>query len=519
MTRATICLLGHVALAMSLGACAGETRTVMPHPELTPGARANLELARVQQIALHDYGVLNPDEFAGVAPDPGRRLIYVGTRAGSLLALSMETGEVVWEQQFPGAISSVPKLAADGELMLLGTDNGDLLAIELDTRKTRWSYATLGTIRNEPLVRGGTVFVVNSRDQVFALELTTGAWRWQYEQPYPTEFTVHGHAGLSFLEAEVTQAPDQAASVSGISAEAVLGEGGAAEDEEAETSGDAPAEGDDAAVAGSGAPSGAAPATGAAPASGAAAPATGGAPASGTAAPSGAPAGKSGEAASATGNGSTGGPSSPPSGTIFTGFSNGKVAAIGAQSGEPMWLANVAPPAGGDFVDADGTPLILTDRGELVVTGQSTGVYGLALSDGLQRWYRPLRGAGSVAAGPRGLMIVASALEGVFALEHGGRVRWRQQLNPGFVQTPLIVGDIAFIAHSDDGLLAYDVETGEFLANLNTGSGISGPPVYDGELGRFYTMSNRGMLVVFRTVEDDARGFVRGAAESVPSVR
>lgn len=517
MTRAAraYCLWGHVALAMSLGACAGETRTVMPHPELTPGARANLELARVQQIALHDYGVLNPDEFAGVAPDPGRRLIYVGTRAGTLLALSMETGEVVWEQQFPGAISSVPKLAADGELMLLGTDNGDLLAIELDTRKTRWSYSTLGTIRNEPLVRGGTVFVVNSRDQVFALELTTGAWRWQYEQPYPTEFTVHGHAGLSFLEAEVTQAPDQAASASGISAEAVLGEGGAAEDEEAETSGDAPAEGDDAAVAGSGAPSGATPATGAVAAGGATA--TGAAPASGAAAPAaGAPAGKSGEAA---GNGSTGGPSSPPSGTIFTGFSNGKVAAIGAQSGEPMWLANVAPPAGGDFVDADGTPLILTDRGELVVTGQSTGVYGLALSDGLQRWYRPLRGAGSVAAGPRGLMIVASALEGVFALEHGGRVRWRQQLNPGFVQTPLIVGDIAFIAHSDDGLLAYDVETGEFLANLNTGSGISGPPVYDGELGRFYTMSNRGMLVVFRTVEDDARGFVRGAVESVPSVR
>ncbi|MFY0531213.1 hypothetical protein [Nannocystis pusilla] len=167
---------------------------------------------------------------------------------------------------------------------------------------------------------------------MFALELTTGAWRWQYEQPYPTEFTVHGHAGLSFLEAEVTQAPDQAASASGISAEAVLGEGGAAQDEEAETSGDAPADGDDAAVAGVGAPSGAAPVTGAAPA---------GAPAAG------APAGKSGEAASATGNGSTGGPSSPPSGTIFTGFSNGKVAAIGAQSGEPMWLANVAPPAGG----------------------------------------------------------------------------------------------------------------------------------------------------------------------------
>ncbi|MDC0720025.1 outer membrane protein assembly factor BamB family protein [Nannocystis bainbridge] len=507
------CLLGHVALALSLGACAGETRTVLPHPELTPGARANLELARVQQIALHDYGVLNPDEFAGVAPDPGRRLIYVGTRAGSLLALSMETGDVVWEQQFPGAISSVPKLALDGELMLLGTDNGDLLAIELETRKTRWSYSTLGTIRNEPLVREGTVFVVNSRDQVFALELKTGAWRWQYEQPYPTEFTVHGHAGLSYLAGEgvVTQTPDQAAAAAGIGAEAVLGEPAEAEAEEepSETTGDSPAgDGETAVPVQTGGAKASASGSTSAPAN-AAASGSASAPASGSP-PAGAVLG--GEAAN-------GAPSSPPTGTIFTGFSNGKVAAIGAQSGEPMWLANAAPPAGGDFVDADGTPLILTDRGELVVTGQSTGVYGLALADGLQRWYRPLRGAGTVVAGPRGLMIVASALEGVFALEHGGRVRWRQQLNPGFVQTPLVVGDIAFIAHSDDGLLAYDVETGEYLANLNTGSGISGPPVYDAELGRFYTMSNRGMLVVFRTVEDEARGFVRGAVESVPSAR
>lgn len=380
--------------ALALAACAGESaRTVLPHPDVTPGARANLEVARVQQVALTDYGVLNPDEFAGVAPDPARRLVYVGTRGGALLALSMETGEVAWEMQFPGAVSSVPVLAEDGGLMLLGTDNGDLLAIELETRKTRWSYSTLGTIRNAPLVVGPTVHVVNSRDQVFALDLATGAWRWQYDQPYPIEFTVHGHAGLSHLAPE----------------------------------GDEP-------------------------------------------------------------------------GALFTGFSNGKVASIRLDTGEPLWVAGVAPPGGGDFVDADGTPLILRERGEVVVTGQSTGVHGLSLADGGARWHVPVRGAGSVVSGPRGLMIVASALEGVFALEHGGRVRWRQQLDPGFVQTPLIVGDIAFVAHSDAGLLAYDVETGEYLANLDTGSGISGPPVLDPEFSRLYTVSNRGMLVVFRVL-------------------
>lgn len=388
------------ALSVALAGCSRDERVVLAHPEVTPGARANLELALVKQVALPDLGVLNPDEFAGVAPDPARKLVYVGTRSGTLLALSMETGEVAWEEQFPGALSSVPVIADDGALMLLGTDNGDMIALELETRKHRWAYATLGTIRNMPLVVEGVVYMVNSRDQVFALDLRTGAWRWQYDQPYPTEFTVHGHAGLSY-------APPQA-------------------------------EGED--------------------------------------------------------------------GVIFTGFSNGKVAAIGASTGEPLWLASAAPPAGGDFVDADGTPLVDLGLGEVVVTGQSTGIYGLSLADGAQRWHRPMRGAGSVVAGPRGLMVVASSLEGVFALEHGGRVRWRQPTNPGFVQAPLVVGDIAYVAHSDDGMLAYDVETGEFLAQLNPGSGMSGQPVFDPTFQRFYTLSNRGMLVVFRAAFDEAPG-------------
>jgi outer membrane protein assembly factor BamB len=411
--------IGAVLAAMSLGTgCAEQVRSVMPHPRMTPGARANLELALIQQVTIPDYGVLNPDEFAAVTPDPARKLVYVGTRGGDLVALSMETGEVAWEHKFPGAVSSVPALAEDGALLLLGTDNGDLVALELETRKARWTYSTLGTIRNAPLIVGGTVHVVNSRDQVFALDLKTGGWRWQYDQPYPTEFTVHGHAGLSHLAGEKP--------VEKVAEKPVEGEKAA--------------EGEPAAVA--------------------------------QVAP----------------------------GTLFTGFSNGKVGAIGAETGEAQWLVSVAPPGGGDFIDSDGTPLVIPERGEIVVTGQSTGVYGLAIEDGSQRWHRPMRGAGSVIAGPRGLMVVASALEGVFALEHGGRVRWRQQLDPGFVQAPLIVGDIAFVAHSDSGLLAFDVETGELLANLDTGSGISGPPVHDPVFSRFYTLTNRGMLVVFRTV-------------------
>lgn len=381
------------ALLLALAGCGGEDRRVAVFPADDSGARMNLSPALLTQVTLPDNFVLRPDEFAGVVPDPKRRLIYVGNRAGSLLALNMEDGATAWETTFPGAISSQGVIADDGAVLLLGTDNGDLIAFDLETRKPRWTYETAGTIRNEPLVVDGTVFVVNSRDQVFALDLKTGAWRWQFDEPYPTEFTVHGHAGLAY------HAPEQ---------------------------------GDEAA------------------------------------------------------------------GTIYTGFSDGKVAAIGATSGEALWVASVAPRDGGDFIDADATPLVLPESGEVVVAGQNTGVYGLALADGAQRWFRAVRGAGSVVRGPRGLMVFSSALEGMFALEHGGRVRWRRQLNPGFVSAPLVVGDTAFITHSDDGLLAYDIETSEYLGGLDPGSGMSGPPVYEPVFGRFYAVSNRGLLAVFR---------------------
>ncbi len=363
------------------------------HPEGSSAARLNLSPALVTRITLPDNFVLRPDEFAGVVADAARQQVYIGNRAGNLLALDMATGEIAWEASFPGAIASEGLIADDGELLLLGTDNGDLVAFDLETRTPRWTYETQGTIRNLPVVVGEVVYVVNSRDQVFALDLHSGAWRWQYDEPYPTEFTVHGHAGLRYVPEE-------------------------------------------------------------------------------------------------------GGP-----GTLYTGFSNGKVAAIGATSGDALWLTSVAPPDGGDFADADATPWVDVERGEVIVAGQNTGVYGLSVADGSQQWFLPVRAAGSVVAGPRGLQVFGSSMEGIFVLEQHGRVRWRRQTNPGFISAPVVVDDIVFFTHSDDGLLAYDIETGEYLGGLDFGSGMSGPPVYDPVHSRFYTVSNRGMLVVFRVAE------------------
>jgi outer membrane protein assembly factor BamB len=139
------------------------------------------------------------------------------------------------------------------------------------------------------------------------------------------------------------------------------------------------------------------------------------------------------------------------------------------------------------------------DRGELVVTGQSTGVHGLDPADGTVRWRFPVRGAGTVVRGPGPLLLLSSSVEGAMAIEPGGRLRWRQQVDAGVLSPPLLVGDTAVLTHSDVGLLAFDARTGEPLVQLDTGSGMSGLPTWDPGAERVYAVSNRGMLVALTT--------------------
>lgn len=281
--------------------------------------------------------------------------------------------------------------------MVFGTDDGVLYAWDLEAREPLWTYETSGTIRNAPVVGEDVVYFTNSREQVFALDLRDGTWRWQYEQELPKDFTIHGRAGLTLVAQE----------------DSVSGEVG----------------------------------------------------------------------------------------VIYTGFDDGRVAAIGATSGEALWVTNLASEQADQFADVDSTPLVLEDMGQLVVACQGTGVFGLSLADGSVRWNKPVLGAGTVVEGPGGVLIFASSLEGIYAIEPGGRERWHQQVDPGVLSDPVVVGHTVFFTHSESGLLAFDTRSGEYLARLDVGSGMSSKPLYDAPSGRFYVTSNRGMLFAFQVAE------------------
>jgi len=330
------------AALASLLACACAPNDSAAPPLHAGEGQAARDLGTVtlsRSITVPDNFIMRPDEAAGVTADPVRHVIYTGSREGTMLALDPESGEVVWERDLAGPVASKPvvaEIAAGESVLLVGTDNGMLFAFDPDTKTERWRYATDGRIRNPAVVLEGVVYFVNSRDQVFALDVRTGTWRWQYEQELQTDFTVYGHGGLTIV-----------------------------------------------------------PATD---------------------------------------------PSAPESASVLACFDNGKVVALSAGAGEALWIASVAPPGGGNFVDCDATPLPDFTRGLLFVSGQSTGVHALSILDGTPVWNFPMRGAGTVVDAPGGALAVASSLEGVFALDRDGRLLWRRQLDPGSLSVPVVVG-------------------------------------------------------------------------------
>jgi outer membrane protein assembly factor BamB len=205
-------------------------------------------------------------------------------------------------------------------------------------------------------------------------------------------------------------------------------------------------------------------------------------------------------------------PTAGDTGVLFTGFADGKVMAIDAASGAPKWTESLAPLEGeGLFVDVDTTPVLAPERGQLLVANQASGVFALSQADGARVWNTKIRAVGSLAPAPGGVVLAASSLEGLYALEDDGRVRWYQQLDPGALATPLVVGTTVFIAHSDAGLLAYATIDGELLGWFFNGSGSSGQPSFDPVLGRVYASSDRGQLYALR-LEDDVLNPVVAAA-------
>ena len=73
--------------------------------------RVQRQVAFIREFTIPENYRYQTEEYASVAADPARGLVYVGSRDGTLVAIDDRLGEVMWEIDLGGGISSVPLLA------------------------------------------------------------------------------------------------------------------------------------------------------------------------------------------------------------------------------------------------------------------------------------------------------------------------------------------------------------------------------------------------------------------------
>jgi outer membrane protein assembly factor BamB len=180
--------MGALGLALALAAAGPAVRTTLPP--------APVKLYRVAWqrpfVGLRPLE-LNPEERGGVATDPRRGLAFVGTRDGWLHAVRAD-GTVAWELQAGGGFGPP---VVDGDTVYVGSSDGRLYAVAIATGKPRWTYEAREDLSTRPALTGELVLVASQSDTVFAVDRATGAWRWHHRRERKGEgLTIFGAAAV-----------------------------------------------------------------------------------------------------------------------------------------------------------------------------------------------------------------------------------------------------------------------------------------------------------------------------------
>lgn len=179
-------------------------------------------------------------------------------------------------------------------------------------------------------------------------------------------------------------------------------------------------------------------------------------------------------------------------GLAYIGFSDGYVVAVATDDGVAKWERALSP-SGGQFVDADATP-VLDERGQLYVASYRDGVYALDPKSGDVLWHTVISGVTSLLS--RGDMVFYVGDQQVGALiSSTGKTLWLMKL-PAKDGRPPIFAHGKLVLPTTDALLFIDPITGRSQLAWNPGRGISATPHVFGS--RMYVLSNMGYLYALR---------------------
>ncbi|MEM7165704.1 MAG: PQQ-binding-like beta-propeller repeat protein [Planctomycetota bacterium] len=111
-------------------------------------------------------------------PALGNQTVIVGHENGDLHAFSLVSGQELWQAQTGTPVRALTTLHDDAFAVV--DQNGAVTACSTKNGTEVWRASQLGQILGTPVVAGDELLATNDQGQFIAIDLATGARRWQY---------------------------------------------------------------------------------------------------------------------------------------------------------------------------------------------------------------------------------------------------------------------------------------------------------------------------------------------------
>lgn len=126
----------------------------------------------------------------GIGPKKGRKpirsgpafghgVVVVGTDEGTVAALKVADGSILWTENSLGSIFAGPTVVND--IAVVGDLQGEIMGLDIRTGAIVWKRNVGSPIYGTSSSDGVSVFVPTSSGTLFALEATTGHIRWTFQ--------------------------------------------------------------------------------------------------------------------------------------------------------------------------------------------------------------------------------------------------------------------------------------------------------------------------------------------------
>jgi outer membrane protein assembly factor BamB len=193
-----------LGLALLLSGCTTVSNWFADDEEIKIRTLPELEMAFETQILWDtDVGDGIDDYFSRLSPAVGYDKIFAADREGLIVALSPETGKILWELDIStrstrSSITNMYGLLAGRvsakisggitlayERLFIGTENGEVLAINQQDGSIHWRTSVSSEVLAAPATDSGVVIVNTVAGTLIGLDAETGEIKWQNESDVP----------------------------------------------------------------------------------------------------------------------------------------------------------------------------------------------------------------------------------------------------------------------------------------------------------------------------------------------